>query len=255
VPLGLAVEALVRARRGESGSEELLKQAFAGVAGVPEGWRHAMLHAAGAELAWLQGDRTGVLAHVEVAREAPWFREFGRPSGELALWAARCGERLEPPRGSPEPVLRELAGDWRGAIRAWRELDAPYEAALAALPGDDRAARAAVAALQRIGARAAVRQFARAREERGARAPRGAQRATLANAAGLTRREQEVLVHIARGETNPEIARALHLSERTVAHHVSAVLGKFGAGTRTAAVDAAHAAGVLPRNRQVEPPI
>ncbi|MGZ6638025.1 MAG: response regulator transcription factor [Solirubrobacteraceae bacterium] len=192
---------------------------------------------------------------MEAVRDAAWFAEFGRPSGELALWAARSGERLEPSPTAPEPVLRELAGDWRGAVRAWRELDAPYEAALAALPGDDRAARGAVAALQRLGARAAAREFARARSERGSRAPRGPQRATLANVAGLTRREQEVLVHVASGETNQQIARALHLSERTVAHHVSAILSKLGVATRTAAVDAAHAAGMLPGDRTSMPQI
>jgi DNA-binding CsgD family transcriptional regulator/tetratricopeptide (TPR) repeat protein len=255
VPLALAVEALVHARRGESGAEALLEQAFAGVAGVPEGWRRAVLHAARAEVAWLRGDRPAVLAVVREVGGAPWFGEFGRPPGELALWAARCGERLGPPPTAPVPMLLELAGDWRGAIRTWRELQAPYEAALAALPGDDRAARAAVAALQRLGARGAAREFARARAERGSRAPRGPQRATLANAAGLTRREQEVLVHVARGETNPEIARVLHLSERTVAHHVSAILRKLGAGTRTAAVDAAHVAGVLPGDRHPPRPI
>jgi DNA-binding NarL/FixJ family response regulator len=61
----------------------------------------------------------------------------------------------------------------------------------------------------------------------------------------LTRREQEVLVHVARGETNPEIAAALHLSARTVAHHVTAILAKLGAPTRTAAVEAARRKGLL----------
>ena len=255
VPLALVIEALVRSRRGDQGADALLEQALAGVEGVSVGWRHAILHAALAEIAWLRGDRRALLIQVEAVRDAAWFAEFGRPSGELALWAARCGERLEPSPTAPEPVLRELAGDWRGAVRAWRELDAPYEAALAALPGDDRAARGAVAALQRLGARVAAREFARARSERGSRAPRGPQRATLANVAGLTRREQEVLVHVAWGETNQQIARALHLSERTVAHHVSAILSKLGVATRTAAVDAAHAAGMLPGDRTSMPPI
>ena len=141
--------------------------------GLPDGWRHAILHAALAEIAWLRGDRRALLIQVEAVRDAWWFAEFGRPSGELALWAARCGERLEPPATAPAPVLRELAGDWRGAVRAWRELDAPYEAALAALPGDDRSAREAVAGLHRLGARAAARAFARARSQRGSGAPRG----------------------------------------------------------------------------------
>jgi DNA-binding CsgD family transcriptional regulator len=255
VPLALAVEALIRARRGEQRAEALLEQAFAGLEGVPAGWRHAMLQAARAEVAWLRGDRHAVLVEAQAASQGPCFREFGRPSGELALWAWRCGERLDPPPTAPQPVLLELAGDWRGAVRAWRELNAPYEAALAALPGDDRAAREAVAALRRLGARAAAREFASARSERGHRAPRGPQRATLANAAGLTRREQEVLVHVARGQTNPEIGRALHLSERTVAHHVSAILGKLGVGTRTAAVEAAHTLGMFHEDRKPVPPI
>jgi DNA-binding CsgD family transcriptional regulator len=249
------IEALLRARRGEQGAEPLLEKALTLVAGVPEGWRHAMLHGALAEVAWLRGDSDALLSQVEAVRDAWWFPEFGRPSGELALWAARCGERLEPPPTAPEPALRELAGDWHGALSAWRELDAPYEAALAALPGDDRAARGAVVALHRLGARGAARAFARAQSQRGSRAPRGPQRATLANAAGLTRREQEVLVHVARGETNPQIARALHLSERTVAHHVSAILIKLGVATRTAAVEAAHSVGVLTGDRKAIPPI
>ena len=107
-----------------------------------------------------------------------------------------------------EPVRRELAGDWRGAIDAWRALDAPYEAALAALPGDQRAARDAMSALQRLGASAAARAFARDRALYGASALRGPRRSTLANAAGLTRREQEVLEHVAAGATNADIAQS-----------------------------------------------
>ena len=176
VPLALVIEALVRARRGEQGADALLEQALAGVAGVPDGWRHAMLHAALAEIAWLRGDRRGAAdSGGGRAGTRAWFAEFGRPSGELALWAARCGERLEPPPTAPEPVLRELAGDWRGAVRAWRELGAPYEAALAALPGDDRAAREAVAALHRLG-RARRREAVRARSIASAAAARRADR-------------------------------------------------------------------------------
>ena len=248
VPFALVVEGLVRVRRGDAGGRGLLDQALEGVAGVPEGWRHALIRVALAEAAWLRGDRGEVLTQVAAARRTQWAEQLGRPSGELALWAARCGEQVDAPDLAAEPVRHELAGDWRAAIRAWRELEAPYEAALAALPGDERAAREAMAALQRLGARAAAKAFARARSDHGGRAPRGPRRSTLASAAGLTRREQEVLVHVARGETNPDIAQALHLSERTVAHHVSAILAKLDVRTRTAAVDAARAAGALPQD-------
>jgi DNA-binding NarL/FixJ family response regulator len=145
-------------------------------------------------------------------------------------------------------VLCELAGDWRGAIRGWAALDAPYEAALAAQPGNERAAREALAALHRLGAHAAVRAFIRERAARGVRVLRGPRRSTLANAAGLTRREQEVLVELATGATNPAIAGLLHLSERTVAHHVSAILGKLRAPTRLAAVQRARTMGLLDKD-------
>ena len=136
----------------------------------------------------------------------------------------------------------------RGARQEWQRLEAPYEHALAALAGTDRDAREAMAALQRLGADATARAFARERLRRGLRAPRGARRSTRANTAGLTRREQDVLVHLARGATNPEIARALHLSERTVAHHVSAILSKLDAPTRMTAVDAARRVGLVPQD-------
>jgi DNA-binding NarL/FixJ family response regulator len=59
-----------------------------------------------------------------------------------------------------------------------------------------------------------------------------------------------VLERLASGATNPAIAAALHLSERTVAHHVSAILGKLGAPTRLAAIEHARARGLLPEDRQ-----
>ncbi len=254
VPLALVVQGLVLARRGEADGDGLLVLALEGIADVPEGWRHGMIRAALAEAAWLRGDRPEVLAQVAAARLTPWAEQLGRPSGELALWASRCGEHVDPPPFAPEPVLRELAGDWRGAIRAWRELEAPYEAALAALPGDEQAARGAMAVLHRLGARAAARAFARARSERSRAAPRGPRQSTLANAAGLTRREQEVLAHVARGASNVAIAEALHLSERTVEHHLSAILAKLGARNRGAAVEAARAAGALPQIGYSLPP-
>jgi DNA-binding CsgD family transcriptional regulator len=245
VALALTVEGLVAARRGEARAQSLLDEAWAAIAGVPDGWRHGLVRAAHAEAAWLRGDWRVVFDQVRAGLGAPFGRRLARSAAELALWSARCGEPVELSDNAPAPIALELSGDWRGAIAAWGTADAPYEAALAALPGDDRAARDAVAALQRLGATAAVRAFARDREASGHRALRGPRRSTLTNAAGLTRREQEVLTHVASGATNGAIAQALHLSERTVAHHVSAILGKLDAPTRTAAVDAARSAGLL----------
>jgi len=51
-------------------------------------------------------------------------------------------------------------------------------------------------------------------------------------AAGLTPREREVVVLVARGQSNKDIARALFLSERTARTHVSHLLGKLGLQSR-----------------------
>jgi DNA-binding NarL/FixJ family response regulator len=80
---------------------------------------------------------------------------------------------------------------------------------------------------------------------------RGPRRSTLANPAGLTRREREVLDQLATGATNTAIAAALHLSERTVAHHVSAILAKLGAATRLAAIEQARSRGLLSQDGMV----
>ncbi|QFZ19382.1 response regulator [Saccharothrix syringae] len=61
----------------------------------------------------------------------------------------------------------------------------------------------------------------------------------------LTDREYEVLVEMARGAGNAEIARALHLGETTVKTHVSRVLNKLGLRDRTHAVVFAYEHGIV----------
>lgn len=52
----------------------------------------------------------------------------------------------------------------------------------------------------------------------------------------LTPREREILAWVARGNTNPEIARILWVSPSTVRKHLENVYSKLGVRTRTAAV-------------------
>jgi DNA-binding CsgD family transcriptional regulator len=57
---------------------------------------------------------------------------------------------------------------------------------------------------------------------------------------GLTQRELEVLVLLARGKTNRTIANELFISEKTVASHVSHIFTKLGVASRSAATAYAY---------------
>jgi DNA-binding NarL/FixJ family response regulator len=127
------------------------------------------------------------------------------------------------------------------AAAIWQELEVPYEGArarvligLACRALDDDAAAAleldaARSVFQRLGAEpdaARVEQLSRGR-------PSGAP-------GGLTAREVQVLRQVAAGRSNRAIAGELHISEKTVARHLSNIFVKLGLSSRAAATAYAY---------------
>jgi DNA-binding CsgD family transcriptional regulator len=199
------------------------------------------------ELYWIEGDSARALEFAQrledesiFMRGHPWFR------GQAAFWLWRLGAHVSIADTLAPPYAMQLSGDWARAAAAWAELGYPYERAMALIDGDAVARREAFAILDRLGATAAIRRCREMLVERGVtHIPRGPRPSTRANPMGLTGREIEVLGLLAQGLQNVEISRRFHRSDKTVAHHVSAILAKLGADTRQDAVRIALAKGLL----------
>ncbi|HEY2780813.1 MAG TPA: AAA family ATPase [Steroidobacteraceae bacterium] len=242
----LFVLATVRARRGDPGVDPLLDEAARLALPTSELQRIGRIAATRAEVAWYRGDLQRAASEARIALQAaadhrdPWLR------GEIVYWGRLADPTLEDCADLAEPYAMMIQGDWEGAAAAWRQLEAPYERALALAGGPEPALLESLAILERLGAgplAAIVRQRLRERGVRGI--PRGPRASTRGNPAGLTAREVQVLRLLVRGHTNNELALRLHISAKTIDHHVSSILEKLEVRSRTEAVAAAMGLGIL----------
>lgn len=112
-------------------------------------------------------------------------------------------------------------------------------------------ARAALAAFEDLGASTDADAAASLLRSLGVKVSRAGSRGEV----GLTKRETQILALLGEGLSNPEIAARLHLSRRTVEHHVAHVLSKLGLrGRAEAAAESVRriAAGSVP-NQVISP--
>ena len=242
----LFVLATVRARRGDPGVDPLLDEATQLALPTGELQRIGRIAASRAEVAWYRGDIQGVARETALALQAaaghhdPWLR------GEILYWGHLADPALKGSEGVAEPYALMIRGDWQSAAAAWQSLSAPYERALALAGGPEDALLESLGILEKLGAgplAAIVRQRLRERGVRGI--PRGPRASTRENPAGLTSREVQVLRLLVRGHTNNELAQRLHISAKTIDHHVSSILEKLEVRSRTEAVAAAIGLGIL----------
>ena len=215
-------------RRGEAGAAEALDEAWELSVTTKDLQRLWPVAAGRAEAAYLAGRTADIPALVSATHEHALRLEHRWAIDELGYWLHQAG--ADGPEGD-SPYALEAGGDWRGAAEAWERLDCPYEAALArSVSTDVTEVLAAFDRLRRLGAQPATELVARRLRALGVdKRPR---RATVANPAGLTARELDVLALLREGLRNADIASRLHIADKTVDHHVSAILGKLGVRTR-----------------------
>lgn len=238
----------VQARRGEVEVWTTLGEALHLAAGANVLERLGPVRAARAEAFWLSEDKERVFeeAHaiydLALSKREPWL------SGELAYWRWKVGDLQEPPKDIVRPFALQIAGQSLEAAAAWRELGCPYEAARALAESDDETGlKEALNIFEDLGARPVAQWVVQRLRDLGVKGiPRRPRPETRANPAGLTKRELEVLHLLAQGQRDKGIARSLHLSEKTVGHHVSAILAKLGKKSRAEAVYEARRLSIVP---------
>jgi len=246
----LVVGGVLAARRGDS-TESLDTGALDKVLPIAvqtgEPQRLVPVAAARAEAAWIAGRVPDIVAEIDRA----WPTAAAHPQpwdlGQLCWWLRLAGDRRPPPAPVARPFALMLADQHRAAASAWQNLGCPLWSAYAlALSPEPRDAQECLDILGRLGAAAVRHAVLRTRRARGLTVPRGPRPARQANPAGLTAREVEVLDLLADGLSYTEVAERLILSEKTVGHHVSAVLRKLSEPTRARAVATALRQGIIP---------
>ena len=240
----------VGARRGSPEAAPALDEALALAEGNGQLMRLGRVHAVRAEAALLAGDKLRARSEALAVRDAVFSRGNRWQRGEVAWLLWQAGDGDVPTDDLAEPHALQIGGDFAEAAEAWQRIGCPYEEARALAATDDPAnVRLAVSTFELLGAQPALRQAIGRLRELGVRdipvLRRGPQTATRANPAGLTRRETEVLMLLAEGLRNAEIAERLYLAPKTVRHHVSVILTKLGVETRIEAARAAATLGLI----------
>jgi DNA-binding CsgD family transcriptional regulator len=184
---------------------------------------------------------------IELAREVAGHGDDGLPQGpEGVAWLARAEAEWTRAVSGPDPAAWEKAvaafsyGDVYERVRCQVRLVQALSAAERRAETADLA-REARATAEGLGAAPLVERLeALIRRGRLADAAAGGERTSP-----LTAREQDVLRLLALGRSNRQIGEELFISGKTASVHVSNILAKLGATSRTEAVAIAYREGLV----------
>lgn len=240
----------IEARQGRRAASETLKEAWELAKRSDEVQRLAAAASALAEYAWISG--TEIVPAAELKNVLRRCLEVGWswPPGAIAFWLWQREELGEVPESIAAPYRMMMSDEGIAAARIWESLQCRYDAAIALSLGDSETQIQAIELLETLGASAVAARVRQRLRSQGVSVPRGRASSTRAHPVGLTSRQSEILLLLAEGLTNIEIADRLFLSPRTVENHVAAVVSKLNAASRDRAVAVAREKGLLESTQQ-----
>ncbi|MCU1393955.1 MAG: transcriptional regulator, LuxR family [Ilumatobacteraceae bacterium] len=236
----------LRGRRGDPDVSPLLDEALEMARATWHLQRLWPVAVCRAEFAWLAGRIDAERVLLDDAMALAVELRYAPAAEELAHWLAIADGA---PRGTvataTTPFGLSAAGRPDLAAARWVEIGCPYEEAFARLlvgTADDL--RVAHRIADELGAAPLRTRISATLRAVGATVPRTPSATTRLNPSMLTDREVDVLRHVVTGRTDREIAAALHISVKTVGHHVSHILAKLDVRSRGEAAVAAERMGI-----------
>jgi DNA-binding CsgD family transcriptional regulator len=220
-----------------------VRAGLAALAHDQPGWIVAAQGASATTLASEAGEVDVLLADVDSGLDANavsgWLEALRPARGVVALGVVEdTTERRE--RRSPR-----RPDDALGSVIAIAQLVMGAGLAFGALPRDAGAEEITAAVTAVAGGLTALDRRLATATLAAVERPRATSEIAATNDEPLTAREREVLQLLAQGIPNKQIAQRLRISEHTVKFHVSAIMTKLNAASRTEAVTTAARRGLL----------
>ncbi|MBS1661454.1 MAG: AAA family ATPase [Bacteroidetes bacterium] len=243
----LVVCGTIKMRKGEEDALPMLLEAKKIASEAMELQRIIPALVALLEYEWLTGTTTVEWEAIEIVNVA-LMNQSGTnyKNNDFDFWLEKTRKQTNPQRERAEGYRLDTPQNAVKAAKAWDEIGAPYERALALFESSDEGKKDALSIVQQLGANAIYEKMKLDMRSSGIKnIPRGLRKTTLANPAQLTDRELAVLELLKEGLQNKEIGSRLFISAKTVDHHISSVLFKLDVNSRVKAVQEALRLGII----------
>ena len=198
------------------------------------------------EYEWLTGKT--IIDQDDIEQTAVLMQQTGidLEKNEFAFWMKKAGRHFVSGNEIGEAYDTSSAAKALIAASFWEKTGCLYEQALVLFEGKEDDKRKALKIIQDLDANAVYEKMKQEMRNSGIKnIPRGIRKSTRSNAAFLTYREMDVLRLLKEDMQNKEIAAQLYISVKTVDHHISNILFKLNASSRSKAVSVAIGAGIL----------